>query len=74
VRTGPVNDRRQCTWRDECERRQEANVPFHFAFAHLWDALRREAPEQPLSPQHAKKFVTAKLRQVIAKLPKGALE
>jgi hypothetical protein len=41
---------------------------------HLWEALRREAPEQPLSPQHAKKFVTAKLQQVLAKLPKGALE
>jgi hypothetical protein len=41
---------------------------------HLWEALRREVPEQPLSPRHAEKSVTAKLRQVLAKLPKGALE
>jgi hypothetical protein len=27
VRTRAVNDRGQCTWRDERERRQEANVP-----------------------------------------------
>jgi hypothetical protein len=41
---------------------------------HLWETLRREAPEQPLSPQHAEKSVTAILRRVLAKLPKGALE
>ena len=32
VRTGPVNDRGQCTWRDERKWRQKANVPFHLAF------------------------------------------
>jgi hypothetical protein len=32
VPTGPVNDRGQCTWLDERERRQEANVPFYLAF------------------------------------------
>jgi hypothetical protein len=32
VATSPVNDRGQCTWWDERERRQEANVPFHLAF------------------------------------------
>jgi hypothetical protein len=29
VRTRAVNDRSQCTWRDESEWRQKANVPFH---------------------------------------------
>jgi hypothetical protein len=29
VRTTSVNDRGQCTWRDERKWRQKANVPFH---------------------------------------------
>jgi hypothetical protein len=32
VRAGPVNDRGQCTWRDERKWREKANVPFHLAF------------------------------------------
>jgi hypothetical protein len=33
VPTDTVNDRGQYTRRDERERRQKANVPFHFALA-----------------------------------------
>jgi hypothetical protein len=33
VRTTSIDDRGQCTWRDERKRRKKANVPFHFAFA-----------------------------------------
>ena len=29
IRTGPVNDRGPCTWRDEREGLKEANAPFH---------------------------------------------
>ena len=32
MRAGPVNDRGQCTWRDERKWREKANVPFHLAF------------------------------------------
>ncbi len=32
VRTRAVNDRGQCTWRDERKWREKANVPFHLAF------------------------------------------
>jgi hypothetical protein len=32
VRTSAVNDRGQCAWRDERERHQKTNVPFHLAF------------------------------------------
>jgi hypothetical protein len=32
VWTGPVNDRGQCTWRDERKWCEKANVPFHLAF------------------------------------------
>jgi transposase len=32
MRCSPLNDRGHCTWRDERERHQEANVPFHLAF------------------------------------------
>jgi hypothetical protein len=41
---------------------------------HLWEELRRGAAEQPASPERAKKHVTTTLQQVLAKLPKGALE
>jgi hypothetical protein len=32
VRTGAVDDRGQCTWRDERKWREKANVPFDLAF------------------------------------------
>jgi hypothetical protein len=32
VRTRAANDRGQCTWRDESQWRQKANVPFDLAF------------------------------------------
>jgi hypothetical protein len=40
VRAGPVNDRGQCTWRDERKWREKANVPFHLAFT-LGDLVER---------------------------------
>jgi hypothetical protein len=33
VRTRAVDDRSQCAWWDECKWREQANVPFHLAFA-----------------------------------------
>ena len=32
ARTRAVNDRGQCTWRDERKRREKPNVPFHLTF------------------------------------------
>jgi hypothetical protein len=45
MRTSPVNDRGQCTWRNECKWCQKANVPFHLAFT-----LRQKAPTSPSHP------------------------
>ena len=32
VRTTAIDERGQCTWRDERKWREKANVPFHLAF------------------------------------------